>query len=85
MQTPNFSRREVLLWLAANAANIEADSESKCWRAAWESFSRGVLTEHVGPFFEFERVCRWYGYAPHVDSNGVYRLSYYSFEAEFAR
>lgn len=84
MQTPNFSRREVLLWLSDHAGEIEADSESECWRVAWEAFSCGVLTEHDGPRFEFERVCRWYHFSPQQTDSGKYRLKFYDFDSEFA-
>jgi len=77
----------VLLFLLDNADSIEARSESECWRAAWQKFSRGVFDRcrHDGPRLEFENVVKFYGFAPvELESDG-YTLKNVNFDLEFAR
>lgn len=87
MQTPLFSKREVLLFLLDNAANINASSENACWRAAWQRFSRGVFDSHGhdGPRIEFQKVCRFYNFSPVADASGRYTLQNVNIESLLAQ
>lgn len=84
MATPDFSRREVLVFLQDSAANIEAKSESECWRNAWLSFSRdGALSPHASPFYQFCRFAEYLSYTPKRCEDGLYRLGYFNIQDEF--